>query len=233
MGGIQTIADTPTTDVPPIFKSDTLWNYEIGARMSWLEDTLITDLTIFQIDWDEPQMVQRTPDNLFNIIDNVGSAEVDGAELAVNYLTPLDGLTLQVSAAYTDAYTTEDFNSPDGTPVPEGTPLPGTSQWQTATTLNYGFTLGQWSLDTSLSHSYYSEAWNDLKKSAEVLGYETLDARVTARRGWGERELSLSLAATNLDDERGVANVLYNAEDRQDVYYIRPRTIEFRVAIDI
>jgi iron complex outermembrane receptor protein len=233
MGGIQTITDTPTADVPPVFKSDTLWNYEIGARVSWLDDTLVTDMTVYQIDWDEPQMVQRTPDNLFNIINNVGSAKVEGAELVVRYLTPFDGLAINLSAAYTDAYTTENFNSPDGTPVPTGTPLPGTSLWQTATTLSYGFAIGHWNLDASLIHSFYSEAANDLKKSAEVLGYDSLDARISARRGWGERELSLTLAASNLGDERGIANVLYNAEDRQDVYYIRPRTIEFRFAINI
>lgn len=232
LGGIQTIADTPTTDVPPVFKSDTLWNYEVGARMAWFDDTLVTDLTVYQIDWDEPQMVQRTPDNLFNIIDNVGSAEVEGAELAVSYLTPLDGLTLRFSAAYTDAYTTEEFNSPDGTPVPEGTPLPGTSEWQTTSTLSYTTALGRWNLDTSLTHSYYSDAWNDLKKSAKVLGYETFDVRISARRGWDDHELTLSLGATNLKDKRGIANVLYNAEDRQDVYYIRPRTVELRVALD-
>jgi iron complex outermembrane receptor protein len=151
----------------------------------------------------------------------------------VRYLPPLDGLAINLSAAYTDAYTTENFNSPDGTPVPTGTPLPGTSLWQTATTLSYGFAMGHWNLDASLIHSFYSEAANDLKKSAEVLGYDTLDARISARRGWGERELSLTLAASNLGDERGIANVLYNAEDRQDVYYIRPRTIEFRFAINI
>lgn len=231
MGGIQTISDTPTTDVPETFKSDTLWNYEVGLRGEWFDNNLQTDIAVYKVDWDEPQLVQRTPDNLFNIIDNVGSAEIDGAELAIQYLTPVDGLSVNASAAYTDARTSESFRAPDGTPVKAGTNLPGTGLWQTALTLTYQRSFGPWDLRSSVTHSYVSDAYNDLLQNAEVLGYQSWDAHLSLSRFWGERSVMLALAATNLEDERGITNVLYSAEDRQDVYYIRPRSLEMRVSL--
>jgi len=232
-GGIQTVGDTPTTDVPDVYKSDTLWNYEVGMRSDWFDRNLLVDLAVYYIDWKKPQMVQRTSDNLFNYVDNVGGARVPGAELSFRYAPPIDGLVVTGAAAYSRPRTTEPFNAPDGTPVPVGTPLPGTGDWQTALTLGYTRSLGHWLGDAQLVHAYTGPAYNDLLQHAQIYDYQTWDLRLTFRRDVGiGLPVTLGLLGTNLADERGVGNVVYTSETVQDVFYIRPRTVEMRVGID-
>src|SRR3546814_2694447 len=55
-GGPQIAASTPTTTVPPVYKSDSLWNYELGLRTDWLKRSLQIDISAYHIDWKNPQV---------------------------------------------------------------------------------------------------------------------------------------------------------------------------------
>src|SRR3546814_7398096 len=63
-GGPQIAASTPTTTVPPVYKSDSLWNYELGLRTDWLKRSLQIDISAYHIDWKNPQVYQKSADNL-------------------------------------------------------------------------------------------------------------------------------------------------------------------------
>ncbi len=231
-GGIQGISDTPTTDVEEVYASDTLWNYEVGLRSQWFDRQLTVDATVFHIDWDEPQISQRTPDGLFNVIDNVGAAEIDGAELSLHWLTPVDGLQFIATAAYTDSRTTEPFQSQSGDDVPEGTYMPNTPLWQTFVTLKYQRPVGPLIFGAHLAHAYVSEANSDLNRSFTLMGYDTLEAGISLLAPQWPGRPRLSAQMSNIEDTRGINNILRLSDSVADAYYIPPRTLTLRLGVD-
>lgn len=78
------------------------WNYEVGAKTTWLEDRLSVNLALFYIDWENLQLNQPSgaPGQFY--IANAGSADSKGVEVEVR-ARPLSGWDLFAGAAYTDA----------------------------------------------------------------------------------------------------------------------------------
>lgn len=227
-GGIQPIA---IGDTPPTFKSDTIWNYEIGYRSEWFDNTLQLDGALFYVDWEDTQLVQRDSTDLYNIIDNVGASKIRGGEFALLWLLPAEGWSTTLSGTYTDARTAESFSDPSdpNIVIPSHTRLPGTGLIQTSATLNYrGFLPGGTGYDWSIVHSYTSKAHNDLLRNAEVLGYQTWDAKLNFQRN----NYAAGISITNIANKRGKGNILFHREETQDVFYIRPRAVTFRVSLD-
>ncbi|HET8883836.1 MAG TPA: TonB-dependent receptor, partial [Solimonas sp.] len=109
-------------NVPLTFESSTLWNYEIGLRTDWFDRTLRIDVTGFFLDWTNPQVHQGQGVNSW--VDNVGGTHSPGVETTIRWLTPLKGLSIEQSASYIEARTSEPFQDVSGTEVPEGTLMP-------------------------------------------------------------------------------------------------------------
>jgi len=231
VGGIQPTASGLSTSIPRSFRSDTIWNYELGARTEWLGDSLRADLTAFHEDWDEPQLAQRDPNNpnpVATYYDNVGGARSDGAELALQWRTPLDGLSAAVAAAYARTVTTVPFTTAAGVATQPGTPWPYAPRWQTATTLAYLRPLWEaWQLRASVTHAFVSKAWTTLKNDVSVFDYQQVDAQLgigPVAGPWPE----ISVGATNLLDERGIVQNTFTGQ-ASDVTYVRPRTLLLRL----
>jgi len=89
------------------YKSDQLWNYEIGAKTAFFDRHLYVDAALFQIDWKNMQVSGTTPNGFYSYITNVGSSRVRGAELEISG-RPLERLSLFGTATYLDAKLTED-----------------------------------------------------------------------------------------------------------------------------
>src|SRR3546814_6403017 len=111
-----------SANVPLSFKSSTLFRSEIGLRTDWFDRTLRVDVTGFVLDWKNPQVKQVQGTNSF--VDNVGATRSLGAETTIRWLTPLKGLSIEQSASYIEARTTEPFQDVSGTVVPEDTLMP-------------------------------------------------------------------------------------------------------------
>ncbi|MFP5306257.1 MAG: TonB-dependent receptor, partial [Gammaproteobacteria bacterium] len=127
VGGIQPTASGLSADIPRFFESDTLWNYEAGVRSSWLDGRLLLDLSAYFIDWNEPVLTQRdesNPNPVAYYYDNVGGAQSSGVEGAMQWRTPLDGLSLNLSASYSRTVTTEPFTASGGDQIEPGTTWP-------------------------------------------------------------------------------------------------------------
>ena len=86
--GIETIED------------DSVWTYEIGAKATLFDGSLHLEAAAYYSDWQDTQWGVALP-NGFAVIYNVGDAEIRGADLAVKWQTPVDGLTVSLTAAYT------------------------------------------------------------------------------------------------------------------------------------
>ena len=106
------------------YGADSLWNYEVGAKTSWLGRRLTVNGSAFYIDWSRVQQ-QIVLQCGFNLTANFGGATSRGGELEVNF-QPTRKLTFGAGAGYTDAYLR---NAVPGTPAQRGDPLQGVPRW--------------------------------------------------------------------------------------------------------
>ena len=70
-----------TLTAPP-YKADSVWNYEIGTKLSFFGNRLHWNTAVFDIEWSNLQVL--LPTALFSFISNAGSARSDGFESELN-----------------------------------------------------------------------------------------------------------------------------------------------------
>ncbi len=230
-GGVQPYFTSPgsTIPAPNTFKSDTIWNYEIGTRTQWLENSLRLDFAAFLERWKDPQVFVLPPGQLIPYLDNVGGVKSNGAELVLQYLLPIPGLSLRASAAYTHATTTQALLLSNGSTAPSGSPWPAAPKWQTSTTLAYRRNWGQWNVGTFLTQSYISPSIYALSQPEAIYGYYTLDAQISLGNPSLKWFPDTTLTVNNASDQRGITNA-FSGTHYNDVTYIPPRSVVFRVS---
>lgn len=97
-GGFNT---TFKTEDEQTFKPEYNWNYEVGTKLSFLDNRLNADVSVFYIDWRDQQISQTIP-GVGNIQRNAGHSQSKGFELALTAV-PVKGLTLQMNYGFTYA----------------------------------------------------------------------------------------------------------------------------------
>ena len=140
------------------FGSDKSTNYEVGYKGELLDHTLTLDADVFYISWKNIQLLGSDANDQ-SFFSNAGSAISKGAELASEF-RPVAGLTLGLSAAYTDAY----LNSvaPKGIYALPGFRLPYSSRWSGRASADYEFPIvGDWKGDVGGDYSYVGERESD------------------------------------------------------------------------
>jgi len=84
----------------PPYGADSVWDYELGWKVSGLDKRLYWSGAIFHIKWSNLQ--QLVPTAMFSYIANAGEAQSDGVETEISYV-PTPGLTLSGGLAYNNA----------------------------------------------------------------------------------------------------------------------------------
>ncbi len=227
--------------VPPSFDSSTLWSREIGLRTDWFERRLRTDFTVYDLDWRGAQFPEYN-DNLVidtTYISNVGQVRSQGVETSIRWLTPLNGLSLNLAGAYSRALTASDYTAANGTVVPSGSVVPNAPRWQTSTTLAYSNSLGAWLGSASLIHTYSSKAWTTVVHDHEVYGFGSLSLNLNVSRPDWALAPSLNLGVSNLTDVRGVVGRSSSngtsgltGGGTTSYIYTRPRAISLRFSAE-
>ncbi len=133
------------TELAP-YEPDSLWNYEIGAKTSWLADRMTVNVAAFRIDWDNMQVTGTVPGALgagaVRFISNAGAAQIDGVELEL-VAAPVQGLELSLGAAYMDARLSEDqISTQVSAPGRKGDRIPNVPKVSGAVAVEYGHPLG-------------------------------------------------------------------------------------------
>jgi outer membrane receptor protein involved in Fe transport len=92
-----------------VVKEEEQWTYELGAKASWLDGRLSTNLAAYYIDWQNQglfttvKILQNSGTYLTTtIIRNVGQSEVKGLELETSFRAT-DNLSLIANYGYTDS----------------------------------------------------------------------------------------------------------------------------------
>lgn len=84
------------------YKSDTLWNYEVGAKSLLADGRISASIAAFQIDWSKIQQTQSLGCAL-SYVTNAGKARIRGGELELAGAPIADvPFTLQLGLGYTD-----------------------------------------------------------------------------------------------------------------------------------
>ncbi|MES2496331.1 MAG: TonB-dependent receptor [Pseudomonadota bacterium] len=139
-GGInQTIGLDPS--LAP-YRSDSLWNYEVGFKSTLFDRMLTLNADIYQIDWKDIQITGRTANGAFSFITNAGSARVRGVEAEAT-LRPMIGLSITANGTYTDAVlTTNQSTTAVSAPGLEGDRIPYVPKWSGAIAAEYRWAVG-------------------------------------------------------------------------------------------
>lgn len=238
-GGVQVLPPPPVQDpnqnVPEVYKSDSLWNHELGLRTEWFRRRMTLDIALFYEKWKDLQLTQVANSGLFNFIDNVGSAHTQGVEYSLQVIPPdewlIRGLSFNSSAAWIEAVTDEEFRAGSGT-APKGSRLPGTPEFQMANVLSYDRQFGRWLPRLSLTHSHVGKSFNDLFGTVTLGGYDTFDVDLHLGIAQLAFEPTLSFSVNNATDVLGVAGAAADPNiDFRDIYFIRPRTYELTLGV--
>ena len=213
------------------YDSDTVDNYEIGAKTEWFDNRLRFNISIYHMVWNDIQVQAEDPtDGAFTLgILNLPEAEIDGFETWISWL-PTDNLSIELSAGYNDGELSEDvdfFNLS----VESGTDLPIVPDWKGNLNVNYTFNASLFEATPYMlaRYTYTGESINSLagvESSSFIVpprdqdSWETVDVQF----GLQAATWTASLFVDNVFDEE--AELFYNNRwSQQRLSVNKPRTL--------
>ena len=188
------------------FKPETLTAYEVGLKSEWLDHRLRANTAIFYSKYKDLQLQATGVDNNGNLAvltENVGKANIKGAELEVQ-AEPIHGLTTDLSLGYLD-YKNTDLGSAAG--VSGGPTLASvptlTPKWKGSLGLQYQFRMpDQYGLlMPRVDYTYQSLVYNDAPNTSIGAqdGYGVMNGRLiwtSAKATW-----TATFAVNNVTDK--------------------------------
>jgi iron complex outermembrane recepter protein len=228
-------ADFAPTIAPKTYGSDTLWNYELGARTSFNEGRTVLNATAFYVDWSDVQSVFRLdqpPLPPFPFTLNAGKATSKGIEvdlttrLGENWIFHTAITALEAEIVDPGAIAGAQAQ------VEAGTKLPGTPDFQSSTSLEYSTGIAGRETTFSIDHRYVGESTFDLTTTATQGNYNIYGFIV---RSALSDHVDLSLYARNLGNTYAVTGQ-FPASDfapgqAATNYIVRPRTIGLNLQV--
>ena len=156
--------------LPGVIYPDALTNYEIGVKSEFLEHRLLANLSLFYItrrnvllgfgDFGPDFLTNSGAESTWNI--NGGAAVSKGAEFT-GFYSPLVGLKVGYSAAYTQSELTNPALNVNNVPGPQflsGYQLPNIPRWTASVTTDYEWQLDNaWSAHAGAAFRWVSWEW--------------------------------------------------------------------------
>ena len=213
---------------PTSFRSDSLWNYEAGAKTSWLDRKVTVNASVYRIDWKSPQVTAQLACG-FNVFVNAGGLRVYGAELEAS-VRPVDGLTLTAGAAHTDSELTSDLQFVNGN---KGDHAPYTPRWTFNTSADFRQNLSG-ALEAFAFVNYQhtgrrNQNFNAAEPANIVLpAYGSLNARI----GLNSDRWSIELFGQNLTNSLGELSrrfTPFSFIPATFVTVVKPRTVGIKL----
>jgi outer membrane receptor protein involved in Fe transport len=210
------------------YKPDSLWNYEVGLKLSPMP-SLTLDLAVFHILWKDIQLASSVDG--FAAYINGGRAKSDGVEASVAYQL-LQGLTLSASGAYINARLADDVPGIGGLADDR---LPLAPQVSGTLRADYRRDLGGgWNAFGGVNLSYEGNRpltfnANPFEQQYDLPAYTTVNLHLgTARNG-----LEFKLYAKNLFNKLGQNSAdTSNAPLSYLVALTQPRTVGAEVTLN-
>lgn len=213
------------------YKPDTIWNYELGAKSTWIDDTLGIDAAIYSIKWNDIQQTIILACS-YTFTGNFGSASSKGVELEMHY-RPLSALRFQLSVAANEATLTSTVAGAQGQ---VGQSLEYAPKWMGSLSAEYSreiaadFTAY---LRASVSMTTHQDTSYDTQSPFfNMPGYTLADLKLGAKRGRWQGALFVN----NLFDKHAEMDLYnaygFNTPTTQPQGLNRPRTVGLDVRVD-
>ena len=226
-GGVNQVLGLPAALAP--YQADSLWNYELGTKTSWLDKRLILDIDGYVINWSNMQVSGRTPNGAFAFITNAGAARVKGVELDLS-AAPLQNLQISANASVLRAALTENQVSPNVLgPGVEGDEIPYVPRFTGGVSVQYTLPMtplfgGMARVDESYIGQSHSEFNNSNHFDTALPAYSLTNVRFGVeglRKDWG-----VYLYADNVFNKNAIVDSAASAISlgQNLVQSARPRT---------
>jgi iron complex outermembrane recepter protein len=213
--------------VPPGWKSDKTYTYEVGAKGILMDRALSFDASLFYIDWKDLQLNYTNAG--FGYTSNGSRAKSQGIELSIE-AHPLKGMTVATSMSYNQAELTESLGASTARGV-AGDRLPFTSRLSGTASIDQRFPLaGEWVGFAGGSVAYVGDrvgVFTGLGAQRQVYpAYSQVDLRA----GLEFRSWRLNAFVTNVGDKRGLVGGGIGQSNAKLFNIIQPRTIGVTVS---
>lgn len=231
----------------PSYKPDTVDNYELGWKTTWLDGALRFNGAIFDEEWHGVQYALSPPgDAGVTIIDNAGDARSYGLEGDVAW-RPTEHLTLSASGTVLHAALTQNFCNYEVNPAPppaviptgcapKGTRLPVQPNYKLNASARYEFVVHDFKSFFEGDLQAQGQSTSALFTSDEAaLGPTAPFATLDLSAGFGKDNWTFSVFAQNVSDERGVLSKTTDCAvsicGAYPLYYLtKPRLIGMRLS---
>jgi outer membrane receptor protein involved in Fe transport len=223
-GGLNLNAFGSLFDIPETFGSDTLWNYELGAKTSWFDNKLTVNATIYTIDWSDIQLETVSELGGVEYFSNAGSAQIDGLELEI-FARPIEGLDITATLNWTNARLTEDAPFP-GTGR-DGDNLNNVPDWGGSISAQYRWPLFEDVYAFARADAEFSDGANTSVAgdrdpfNVALESYEILNLRA----GIENDNWRLDIYADNVFDERSQNDAINEVTNILAYFSARPRSV--------
>jgi iron complex outermembrane recepter protein len=214
---------------PPPYRSDSTRNYELGVRADLFDKRFTVDVDIFDIRWKDVQILDivQTSSGPVGLNGNSGSAESKGVEWDFLW-RPLQGLSVGLLGAYTDAKLTSDAAVLGGM---QGDALPYVPVVSSTFNVDYtwhafgrfaGFLGSSWTY-TGTRYTAFSSSTATVESHVKLPIYNTLKVQAGVDNG----HYSVELFGSNLTNARGITEYANSGGQNQTglAAFIQPRTI--------
>lgn len=229
---------TGVTGIPLSFKSDTVTSYEAGLKGAIPAARISYEAAVFQIDWDDIQLLTTDVVSQFTYYTNGSTARSRGVELSGRW-SPVRGFSIDGAMTYLDAKLTDALRSPAGaSPIygAKGDRLPGSAKFSASLSGEYDWSVGGgFSAFAGASLAYvgerYAEFANILPTAAanEAYGarvklpsYTTIDLR----GGVYNDDWRIQAYLKNVGNKRGVIEATTRGgTSSPQAIFLQPRTV--------
>jgi outer membrane receptor protein involved in Fe transport len=218
------------TAPPASFKADTLWNYELGAKTTWLDHRLTVNGAVYYVDWSNVQQLVALPTCGFDFTGNFGKASSKGSELEIQY-EPLRMLRLTLGVAYNEAKLLSTVVGAQGEP---GDTLENAPRWMGSASAEFhrdfgAATSGYVRLDFNTT-SYQYNNFDSTSIYYKQPGYSLANFRLGAKHQAWETSIFIDNALNKHAETALPLSYAINLPTTRSVSLNRPRTagIDFR-----
>ncbi len=200
-------------DLQSALKESVLWSYEVGGRFRLLNDTLQVEPAVYLAAYQDYQFEGSSGNVNFAL--PLKRVEAKGIDLLVTYVTPIDGLTLNVTA---DQNTTEPTKID---PVITATQASLTKDKQMPFVPKWSYTLGadyERPLGSSGYQGFVRTSWHERASQVDfITGLRSATIQdFNLRVGVSKDFWTLTLWGENLTDEKGPAVIAGGLQNRYD-----------------
>jgi outer membrane receptor protein involved in Fe transport len=182
------------------FKPEYSWNYEVGGRISVLDNKMNLGATLFLLDISDQQIVEFAPNGQGRMIKNAGESQSKGIELEAD-IHPFRCFGIGLSYGYVESKFTEYQEQIDENSFIDysGKYVPFAPKQTLSATAVYTFHFKKSFIDRLLINGKYSGAgkiyWTEANDVSQKF-YSILNGRISLEKGnfslcvWGENMLN-------------------------------------------